>query len=80
MQTVSSDDFKKVIKEILNDPKSDILNNLINDLDKDLNLNYDNKINTLSNYTVKFLKRCGFEWPKIDKDYISKILKLIKGE
>ena len=80
VQTVSSDDFKKVIKEILNDPKSDILNNLINDLDKDLNLNYDNKINTLSNYTVKFLKRCGFEWPKIDKDYISKILKLIKGE
>ena len=79
IKLVKHDEFKQLLKTILESSESDILNTLINDLDKDLNLNYD-KINTNSNFTIKYLKMCGFEWPKIDKEYISNILKLIKGE
>lgn len=72
-------EFKSTLKKLLNNSDADILNTLINDLDKDLNLNYD-KININSNFTIKFLKNCNFEWSKIDKEYILNVLKLIKGE
>ena len=81
INSVSNEEFTKIIKNILNNSKTDILNSLINDLDKDLNLNYySNKINITSDRTIKFLNSCGFEWPTIDKKYISNLLKLIKGE
>ena len=76
IKLVKYNEFKQILKKLLNSSESDILNTLMNDLDKNLNLNYD-KINTTSNFTIKFLKLCGFEWSKIDKNYISNILKLI---
>ena len=79
IKIVDTDSFKSTLKMILEHSNTDILNTIINDLDKDLNLNYD-KINTLSNDTIKFLKHCDFKWKKIDKNYIANILKLIKGD
>ena len=79
IKLVKYEKFKQLLKTILDSSESNILATLINDLDKDLNLNYD-KINTSSNFTIEFLKQCNFEWPKIEKEYISNILKLIKGE
>ena len=79
IKLVKYEKFKQLLKTILDSSESNILATLINDLDKDLNLNYD-KIYTSSNFTIDFLKLCNFEWPKIEKEYISNILKLIKGE
>lgn len=73
-------EFKKKIKNILNNKKTEILNTLINDLDKDLNLNYYSKITLNSKHTIQLLEKYGFKWPKINKQYILNILKLIKGE
>ena len=79
IKLIDSSEFQKMIKQLLNSSKEDILTTLINELDKDSNLNYD-KIIIDSNYTIKFLKKYGFEWQKIDDKYILNILKLIKGE
>ena len=75
---ISSEKFKELLLLLIIDPRNYIFNTLANDLDKDSNLNYD-KINTQSIQTVNFLKHCGFEWKKIDKNYVLNILKLIKG-
>ncbi len=72
--------FKQKIRDILSSANSNILNALINDLDKDLDLNYDSKIKLKSDFSIQLLKQYGFRWPKINKDYILNILKLIKGE
>lgn len=79
IKLIDSTEFKALIKQLLNSSNEDILTTLINELDKDSNLNYD-KIIVNSDYTIKFLKNCGFEWQNIDKNYILNILKLIKGE
>ena len=79
IKLIDSTEFKALLQQLLNSSNEDILTTLINELDKDKNLNYD-KIIIDSDYTVKFLKAHNFEWQNIDKNYISKILKLIKGD
>ena len=80
IRVIENDEFKQIIKNMLNSTQSDLLGTLINDLDKDLNLNYDSKISLNSKHTIELLELYGFKWPKIDKKYIINILKLIKGE
>ena len=80
IKIVEKEEFKKIIKNILSSKKSDILNNVINDFDKDLNLNYENKINLKSNFTIEYLNLCKFKWPLITEIYIKFILNLLEGE
>lgn len=80
IRVVESEEFKKVIKKILNSKKSDILNNVINDFDKDMNLSYENKIHIKSEFTIKYLDLCNFNWPVIQENYIKFILNLLGGE
>ena len=80
IRVIENNEFKQIVKNMLNSTQSDLLGTLINDLDKDLNLNYDSKITLNSNHTTELLKLYGFKWPNIDKKYIMNILKLIKGD
>lgn len=80
LDVIKNEEFKQKLKNILNSPKSDLLGTLINDLDKDLNLNYDSKISLNSKHSIKLLELYGFKWPKISKNYITNVLKLIEGE
>ncbi len=79
LNILDANKFKNIIKNILNSKNSDILNNLINDFDKNMNLAYDNKITIKSDFTIKYLELCNFKWPNIDKNYIEKIIQLLKG-
>lgn len=79
-KVVENEEFKKIIKNILHGKNSNILNTLINDFDKDMNLSYEHKIKIDSNFTINYLKLCGFEWPKINSKYLKNILNLAKGE
>ena len=79
IKLIDSNEFKTLIKQLLNSSREDILTTLINELDKDSTLNYD-KIVINSDYTINFLRVHDFEWQNVDKNYILNILKLIKGE
>lgn len=80
IKIIEKDDFKKIIKNILNSQKSNMLNNIINDFDKDMNLTYESKIKLKSDFTVQYLKLCDFKWPLIKDNYIKFILNLLEGE
>ena len=80
IKIVESEEFKKIVKNILSGKSADILSTLVNDLDKDMNLNYENKIKIKSEFTIKYLELCDFKWPLIKERYIEKIVKLLKGE
>lgn len=80
IEIISNEEFKKKIRKILNNSKSDLLNSLINDFDKDLNLNYKSKIILNSEHTIELLKLYGFQWSRIDERYLRNVQKLIEGE
>lgn len=76
-EIVSDDDFKNYLKQILKDSsKRSTISSIINDLDKDFNITYTSDIRLNNEFTVKFLKQIGIEWPIIDKKYIKLILYL----
>lgn len=79
IDVIPEEEFKTKIRNILNDDsEKQILNNLINDFDKDLNLSYTTNIILKSELTTKYLKNIGFNWPKIDSNYVQKIINCIE--
>ena len=41
-----------------------------NDMDESGKLVYDSNIHILNDFTVWFMRQCGFEWAEIDYDYV----------
>ena len=80
IKIIKNEEFKEQIKRKLKENKSDVINMLLNDMDKNMNLHYNNNIKVNSEHTVKLLNLYGFNWPKINKNYIKNILNLLKGE
>ena len=79
IQVVSEETFKQRILNLLNDGEID-LQNLISVLDDEYHLYYHSEINLNSNFTVKYLDRCKFNWPIISKEYLIDFIKLIRKE
>lgn len=50
---------------------------LVNDIDENNKLVYESKIKIKCSNTKRFMEKIGFEWKKIDKEYIMKLLKNI---
>lgn len=79
LKIISNDEFKNIINSLLsNKKKKNILNLLINDFDSDLHLSYKTGIIIKSDFSVEYLNKIGFKWPKIKKDYLMEFIKLIK--
>ena len=79
IKVLQEEDFKEQIQKILKDNKSkELLKNLINDFDKDLHLNYNSDIIISSNFTIKYLNKSDFKWPKIYKKYLMRFIDLLK--
>ena len=77
---LDEDRFKYRIKSILqNDNSKNILNNLINDFDNDLHLDYNTDIIVKSDFTIKYLKRTFFAWPRISNKYLIKFINLLRS-
>lgn len=75
---VSSESFKTIVKNIIKDSKQrNLLSSIINDMDSDFNLIYSSDIKLKNDFTVKFLEKVGFKWPKITDEYINKIKYLL---
>lgn len=79
LKTLNDKDFENHIKMILNNKKQQSnLKLLINDLDKDLHLSYKSNIIVKSDYTIKYLSKLGFNWPKITNKYMIKFINLLR--
>lgn len=81
LKIVTEEEFRKEILKILQDEKKKtILQNITSDLDNNYNLNYNSDIKLNSDFTIKYLNKCGFNWPIISKEYITEFIKLIGKE
>ena len=78
LKIVTEDHFRKEILKILQDEnQKTILQNITSDLDNNYNLNYNSDIKLNSDFTIKYLNKCGFNWPIISKEYITQFIRLI---
>ncbi|MBQ3145142.1 MAG: amino acid adenylation domain-containing protein [Clostridia bacterium] len=76
---VDESEFKNIVKTLINRKKeNNNLNVFINDFDKDLHLTYKTDIIIKSDFTISYLKKIKFKWPKISNDYILKFIEIIK--
>ena len=76
MNVVDDKVFKEDLHNLLfNSNNSDKVSVLLNDLDKNKNLVYKTNLKITNKFTLKFLHKADFYWPKITKEYIAKILK-----
>lgn len=79
VNVLSENEFKNAITDILkNDDKRIYLQNIANDLDGNYHLNYGGSILLNSDFTIKYLRKCNFRWPKITNDYLIEFIKLLK--
>ena len=81
IKVLPEDAFVKKVNSILNDEnKKNMLKNVLVDFDSNLHLRYENDINLKSSFTIKYLARCYFIWPKISDKYLFRLIKLLKEE
>lgn len=72
-------EFKEISMQILeNNDKKLYLQNIANDFDSNYHLNYLGSIKLNSNFTIKYLKKCNFKWPKIKNNYLINFIKLLR--
>jgi len=78
MQIVSSDEFTKILDDLLQNPdKKSFLNGIVNDLNAEKKLVYQSEVAIKSDFTKEFLKKTGFEWPIISEQYLRNYFKYL---
>ena len=74
LQPVSAEQFINAVNETHN-----IKESFIHDLNKNGDFNYSGNITLNNDFTALHLKRCGFEWPKINMDYLTRYVEYFRG-
>lgn len=70
MEVVEEKQFIKRLKETVSNNKSYIYEAFINDMDENGKLIYETNIHIQNDFTISYLKQLGFEWSKIDYEYV----------
>ena len=79
VEVLSENNFKENINLVLqNENTKNLLNNLLNDFDENLHIDYTTDIKLDSNFTIKYLKKLNFRWPKIRKKYLIRFINLLR--
>lgn len=79
IKIVSEQDFINAVNLFLNNKKKkETLNVLVNDFDKDLHLLYNTDIIIKSEFTIDYLNKLGFRWPKIGKSYLKNFVEVLR--
>ena len=75
VKIVSNKRFINKIDKLLTQNNSDkLLSGILRDFDKNRHLAYDSKIKVTSYFTINYLLKIGFIWPKIDQKYLKQFL------
>lgn len=78
---LSGHEFKNRLLALSNQhPDENILKGVVNDLDDTLGLSFKSTVNQQNYYTNSYLKETGFNWPKIEENYIKKIIIYLKNK
>ena len=71
MNIVDGNDFNRTLQQLAQNSNTEyIFEAFQNDMDEEGKLVYDSNIRILNDFTLWFMKKCGFEWAKIDYDYV----------
>lgn len=72
---ISNDEFLNKINTIFKQENSNkLLAGILRDFDANKKLVYESKIKLKSDFTIEYLSKIGFTWPKIDDTYLVKFL------
>lgn len=79
VEILSGIDFKNKILSFAEDnPKDNILKNIVNNLDDNEGLKLHSEITQSNIFTNAYLNELNFNWPKVDSQYLAKIINYIK--
>jgi len=79
IKIIDEKQFKnKIDKMLKNERTQRLLKNLLNDFNKDLQLDYNTDIILRSEFTVKYLRKLLFKWPRISDEYLTRFFQLLK--
>ena len=81
IKILSGNSFKKQIINLSKEfPEENILKGVVNDIDETSGLTFSSTVNQQNSNTNYYLNKLNFKWPKIDKNYITKIIKYMDEE
>lgn len=73
---VDKDTFRNTLQQQMQIPeKKEMLSFILNDLKEDYELDYNTSIKLKNDFSNMFLKKTGFDWPTITKQYIMNMFK-----
>lgn len=77
---VTDEEFSKKVSNYLKDPilKNDI-SGIVTDLDSEKKFKIVSNILMDCNFSAKYLNTIGFNWPEINKEYITKYIEYFKN-
>ncbi len=78
MSVVDGEQFAERLKATVGENKSYIYEAFLNDMDKYGKLKFETNIHIKNDFTLSYLKQLGFEWTKIDYEYIRGYLEYFK--
>lgn len=80
MKVVDGNAFNRALRRTIRDRVTEyIFEAFQNDMDDQGRLLYDSNIHIENDFTVWFLKKLGFEWNKIDLEYIRGYVEYFRG-
>ena len=81
IEILSGTSFKKQIINLSKEyPEENILKGVVNDIDETSGLTFSSTVNQQNSNTNNYLNKLNFKWPKIGKNYITKIIKYMDEE
>ena len=81
IEILSGTSFKKQIINLSKEyPEENILKGVVNDIDETSGLTFSSTVNQQNSNTNYYLNKLNFKWPKIGKNYITKIIKYMDEE
>ena len=76
LKVVGKDEFANIVKKFSNNNiEKEYIYEIVTDIGKNNELNYDSNIKVSSDLTEKLLRKIGFEWNEINKEYIINLFK-----
>ncbi len=78
MSVVTGEEFTERIKATAGKEGSHIYEAFMNDMSEDGKLQYETNIHIQSDFTIDYLKQLGFEWTKIDLEYVKGYIEYFK--
>ena len=80
MKVVTGKHFNETLEELAKNANTEYIYEAFqNDMDDNGQLVYDSNINIKNDFTVWFMKKIGFEWEKLDIDYIRAYIQYFKA-